>query len=1286
MTERVSDLANGQADPTSLSWRAMDDLAPHYVSALHGTYLRGLVEGIEKGHATNIALSGPYGAGKSSILDGLVSRYRSQIVQISLATVRHAQVTTIASGNSTEPPEKIGQGNATASTNELQKEIVKQILYVVDPVKTPASRFPRVTRFQWRRGTAVAIAAGLTGVAVQWLIAIVIALTQGLRMAWSPELYFPTFLAVGFLVFFVLRMTNGRWGISDLTAGPAKLTLSDKKGSYFDDYLDEIVYFFQASERRIVILEDMDRFNNVEVFEDLRALNVLLNHAAQLDSARMSSTTSVLRRRLSGLPSKKIPFSPTDDSVDESFFDGPIVFVYAIRDSLLATKVQATDDVRHDPFVRTKFFDLIIPVVPFITQQNARGALKTELDLLKAVQASENADLRVPGDGLVRLIAQYFPDQRQIRNIRNEFSMYREQLLQPGRHPAELTPDRLLALVLYKNFEVADFERIRLGEGQLHRVLGFSRKLVTTNLEWINARLNGPSDATLQRRAEEVGARVKAQAAVLGLQFQHPPRSIQYRTVHAPMTDADLGNLEFWRQVAAGNPVYYTDGKVLYRKELETAFGISLDFAAAESAPLDESERHQLEGDRAFLEQATWAKLWAAPKFTFPAETKTGVANLDTETDMATRSFSQIVIDVLGEGLAADIIAEDHLTQNFALLSAGFSDLFLGIEAQDFVTRVMEQPGRRPLDFISQSATKEIIAEKGEVILERAGMVNIHVLNYLLAEQPTAVPRLIRQLRSWTEQDHAILRGFFVRYGPKAPLDDLHRMIAGLIELAPGAVEFIAVDAAIPEDKRPSLFNTAISHVRIGMLPESTAESTAVQQFARTKQQDLKSLSEEGDVGVRAAHCFLQLGIRLDDVVPLSTTARDVVVPRGMFALTIPNLQELTGKELGAWVSLENLREHDDLYRSTLPRINEYLDLRLNDAQGITASSPESLSAILIDLNEQHAAASNVVDLLRRVTGRAERGAIVEDITGLDGPVQDALLFEQRAAPTTGNLLARFASAKELTESAAQAIHDTPQPTIDDETADLSELANHAVEASRRYPELLTADVISEFVTGATAQITLDTDSVLEAADSVAIRLIDEELVDVSATRIAAVGAMPTVAWKLREALLAKEPTPDPGQLTSMVLAENVSALLSSSRISDDVRAVIPLLLDTLLTGTQERSNAVAIAEYVANKKIRIELGKVLQLARAHANPSIVIELLLRDPAKTSFTDDPVNTLHELGGRYAALVDPTAKSPTFPSDPAHESFVSQVAELKLIKRLQPASDGSLRVSRILSAP
>jgi hypothetical protein len=320
---------------------------------------------------------------------------------------------------------------------------------------------------------------------------------------------------------------------------------------------------------------------------------------------------------------------------------------------------------------------------------------------------------------------------------------------------------------------------------------------------------------------------------------------------------------------------------------------------------------------------------------------------------------------------------------------------------------------------------------------------------------------------------------------------------------------------------------------------------------------------------------------------------------------------------------------------------------------------------------------------LRRVTARADRSATVEDITGLEDSVQDALLFEQRASPTTGNLIARLTSAGELTESVAQALHDMPRPTMDDENENLSVLANQAVEASQKYLELLTADIISDFVTGAGAQIHLEPNSVLKAEDSVAILLIDEGRVEVVATRKAAATATPAIAWEVREALLAKVPTPDANELASLVQAEDARAFLTSDRISDEVRALTPKLLDTLLTGVHRTPNANTIAEYLISRLVLTTLKEVLQLADAGGKRSLILELLLREPTKTDFSTDPVAQLRVLGGDYAALVDRAVKqSPTFHADATHQKFLEHLARLGVISNPSSGPTGRLRVRRL----
>lgn len=109
----------------------------------------------------------------------------------------------------------------------------------------------------------------------------------------------------------------------------------EESSSIFDKYLDEILYFFEASKYNVVIFEDLDRFDIIDIFEKLRELNELINNSEQID------------RR--------------------------VVFIYAIKDDIFG-------DVDSDKLTkdRTKFFDFIIPVIPIINASNSGDLLKKE--------------------------------------------------------------------------------------------------------------------------------------------------------------------------------------------------------------------------------------------------------------------------------------------------------------------------------------------------------------------------------------------------------------------------------------------------------------------------------------------------------------------------------------------------------------------------------------------------------------------------------------------------------------------------------------------------------------------------------------------------------------------------------------------------------------------------------------------------------------------------------------------------------------------------------------------
>ena len=64
---------------------------------------------------------------------------------------------------------------------------------------------------------------------------------------------------------------------------------------------------------------------------------------------------------------------------------------------------------------RTKFFDVIIPVVPFVSQATARN-------LAYDVMGTHGFDV---DPWLLDLAGSYLPDMRLLKNVRNEFAIFR---------------------------------------------------------------------------------------------------------------------------------------------------------------------------------------------------------------------------------------------------------------------------------------------------------------------------------------------------------------------------------------------------------------------------------------------------------------------------------------------------------------------------------------------------------------------------------------------------------------------------------------------------------------------------------------------------------------------------------------------------------------------------------------------------------------------------------------------------------------------------------------------
>ncbi|AQP48495.1 hypothetical protein BW730_14240 [Tessaracoccus aquimaris] len=140
----------------------------------------------------------------------------------------------------------------------------------------PLSRYRRLSHLKRWRLIRQSVVAALVGAAVMAAISFGGTVQTGWRIALG---------ALGATLLWGVYRTrlSSRLSWSELRAGngPGSLTLTNNS-SWFDEYLDEIVYFFDSSGCRLVIFEDLDRFKDPQIFEMLRELNTLLNNAGQL--------------------------------------------------------------------------------------------------------------------------------------------------------------------------------------------------------------------------------------------------------------------------------------------------------------------------------------------------------------------------------------------------------------------------------------------------------------------------------------------------------------------------------------------------------------------------------------------------------------------------------------------------------------------------------------------------------------------------------------------------------------------------------------------------------------------------------------------------------------------------------------------------------------------------------------------------------------------------------------------------------------------------------------------
>jgi len=1191
-----------EQQPATESWDLVP-LTPTYLAKEHGSYVAAIEEALTDGQVRNIALSGNYGVGKSSILREVARRQGDRIVELSLSTLAPIEASKL---DGSVPIQ------ATTPTNRIQQEIVKQLLYREYPSRTPGSRFRRIERFRWVRAIGTSVLLGFVVTVTFFLTG----WTSKINAAFMPHdagnvwAHAVVWGAAALIALVVSWLFYGKLHIKQLSAGSATVTLDDSSVSYFDQYLDEIVYFFEVSGRDVVLFEDIDRFNDSHIFEALRSLNTLLNASPQI---------------------KK-----------------PIRFIYAIKDSIFDrigleadgrkrdAEVLATDDPAQAEAVRsnrTKFFDLVIPVVPFITHRSARNLA---VQLLNQIEHDVSPEL-------LDLAAQYVPDMRLLKNVRNEFIVFRDRIFSGDGQQLKLSESDLFAMMLYKSTHLTDFESIRLGKSKLDILYAVSRELVGENIKRIERerravrqrieRING-ADTRCALLGERLLAHVERTAQAAGYRTQNS----MYSLAGATKSPNDLKEAEFWTNFVS------TDGLVLQwrnhnygqtlsftRESLVAALDDSLDAASwvkADREALTEQIKEKSEDIR-FLRSADLGGLVKRPDFLVDYEG-------------SKQSFEAIAKMVLTPGLAYQLVRAGYINRNFTLYTSTFHGDRVGSAATNFIIHHVER-GLMDVHFeLTPQDVDAVVRERGKNALKEPALYNIAILDRLLATNSDAANVMINSLADLGESQTRFLQAYLTA------ADERARFVERFTVVSARALTYLVGQVDLDGASRLELVDVALAHLQ----PSKQRVDSAVSSYLAAHYAEFTVLRSDATAPVQAEHIsalFADAGITVLRLEPLGRQVRASFVSRSLYEVTHENLA--IAIDNAATVALDVIRSvSETVYDYVLGHLGAYLDA-INGASA-TIDANEHFIAVIEDVLAQDA--HRLGDVIERAAPDCEVGDITEASEGA-WPA----LAEHRRVPATFNNVSRYVEALGKV--------DAPLASLLTANAKITEIsaASEESKAGLAVTILAAADQLSaalraELVVSLRLDYLLDVDEIAaEVGDLFALLLKHEIIADEAATY----EHLAETDWPTRKAFI-RESRKFSSYMSPKLVGSDLAELLASDEISPAVKGVVAEQAADYADLTDPQGLR-ELARFAAGSGCELSPDVVQKMAKVKV-PAQLILLLLEPHLDVISRDQLFTTLQRLGCDYPELTEVGRNKLRVSNTPADRALLERLKREEIV--------------------
>ena len=385
----------------------------------YNTYYEALDYAFQNADIKNIAITGIYGAGKSTVWQSYVKkRNLKNIVTITLGQYESPveREFGIKIEGETEGDNDSKHNYELEQENRIERKLINQIISQISIRDTPLSKYKikiNKSKNDIYRETIYIVC---------FLLSILFWLAKGWIFGVLSEpfkLWIILLFSIFFLIFFTIPVfyflfrfvREHRFFIHKIQLKGVETIINDgnfDEESVLDKDIKEIIYLLTSAEVETLVIEDLDRFNNITIFTKLRELNYMINKYLEVNHCGRN-----------------------------------VRFVYMLRDGILEAKD------------RVKFFDFVLPILPYIHSRNSESIL---LSGMEGCGFKDNKHL-------IMKTSLYVGDMRILKNIVNDYRIYNNTL---EMERLLLSKEKLFVLIVVKNLFPYDFDLLQVDQGGIY--------------------------------------------------------------------------------------------------------------------------------------------------------------------------------------------------------------------------------------------------------------------------------------------------------------------------------------------------------------------------------------------------------------------------------------------------------------------------------------------------------------------------------------------------------------------------------------------------------------------------------------------------------------------------------------------------------------------------------------------------------------------------------------------------------------------------------------------------